>query len=692
MKYAIDKISRSDRKLARIKFFIGWFLSLFLPTLLALQVIATSSYAALPPEQQNRILILNSYHPYYSWSDHEMEGIMGTLKQKKPGVEPLLEYLDCKFFAKMEHFGYVRDLYKYKFRNTRIPLVIVADNPALQFALTYRSELFPDAPIVFCGINGYTPEILQGQTNITGVAEILDAQRTVDVMLKLHPDTREIFVIHDYTSTGLATRRETQSQLQSLSNRVNIRYMDDLSTDQMIAEIRKLPKDALVLSLSYSRDREGRVFDHTQIARLLSDNSSVPVYGTHKERLGFGIVGGSLLSANTHGAKAAEMALEILGGKKIDYLPVLTVSTSQLIFDYKQLKRFNIDTSSLPLGSSVINRPVSIIDEYPGAFWSGIVTVIVLSTVIAFLFYISSVRKRAARALEEKTLELEQHVQERTRQLTESNRTLRDEITQRSQAQEEISWLNDDLQRRTQSLEYANNELEAFSYSVSHDLRAPLRHIEGFTRLLMEECEANLDEHGREYLNRVCKSTRRMSVLIDDLLNLSKVTRGGMNLQDIDITRLGNEVAADLRELYAGREVSFVIKEGMNARCDLHLMRIVLVNFLGNAWKYTSKNEKAAVEFSCSERDGEYVFSVKDNGVGFDMSYADRLFGTFQRLHHASEFEGTGIGLAIVRRIINRHEGRTWGEGQPGIGSTFYFTLPVQTPRDPFKECQLPLS
>jgi signal transduction histidine kinase len=412
----------------------------------------------------------------------------------------------------------------------------------------------------------------------------------------------------------------------------------------------------------------------------------VPVYGTHQERLGYGIIGGSLLSANVHGARAAGMALEILGGKNISSLPVETASSSQLFFDYTQLKRFKIDSAILPAGSIVINKPVSINDEYPGAFWGGIVTLIVLSTAIAFLVYISSVRNRAARALEEKTLELEQHVQERTSQLTESNLTLREEISQRSQAQEEISWLNDDLQRRTQALEYANNELEAFSYSVSHDLRAPLRHIEGFSRLLMEECEANLDEHGREYLNRVCKSTKRMSVLIDDLLNLSKVTRGGMDFQDIDLTRLGNEVVADLKELYPGREVSFCIKEGMSARCDLHLMRIVLVNFLGNAWKYTSKNEKAAVEFSCLEMDGEYVFSVKDNGVGFDMSYADRLFGTFQRLHHASEFEGTGIGLAIVRRIINRHEGRTWGEGQPGIGSTFYFTLPVQTPKDPFKE------
>jgi light-regulated signal transduction histidine kinase (bacteriophytochrome) len=319
----------------------------------------------------------------------------------------------------------------------------------------------------------------------------------------------------------------------------------------------------------------------------------------------------------------------------------------------------------------------NIFNDHPGMFWSVIAILWLLSIIIAFLFYVSNVRKRTAKALEEKALELEQRVQERTIQLLDANRILREEINQRAQAQEEISWLNEDLQRRTQSLEYANDELEAFSYSVSHDLRAPLRHIEGFSRLLMEDCEASLDDHGKEYLQRVCKSTRRMTMLIDDLLNLSKVTRGVMNCQNVDLTRVGREVAADLTELYPGRDVVFLLKEGMVAWGDLHLLRIVLVNFLGNAWKYTSKNENPTVEFSCNEVNGEYIFFVRDNGVGFDMSYADRLFGTFQRLHHASEFEGTGIGLAIVRRIINRHDGRTWGEGQPGIGSTFYFSLPV---------------
>ncbi|GAM11437.1 cyanobacterial phytochrome A [Geobacter sp. OR-1] len=320
--------------------------------------------------------------------------------------------------------------------------------------------------------------------------------------------------------------------------------------------------------------------------------------------------------------------------------------------------------------------------NHTAMIWGAVIVLGLLAAIIGLLLKISTERKQAAKILEEKTQELEQRVQERTLQLSESNRLLREEVAQRSKAQEEIGWLNDDLERRAHALENANNELEAFSYSVSHDLRAPLRHIEGFSRLLLEECEAALDVNGREYLDRVCKATRRMALLIDDLLKLSRVTSGSLNCQYFDMTRIATEVVAELRELHPERRISCTIAEGMEAWGDPHLLRIVLANYLGNAWKYTSKKDEATVEFGCHDLDGEHIFYVKDNGVGFDMTYSDRLFGTFQRLHHANEFEGTGIGLATVRRIVNRHEGRTWGVGEPGVGSTFYFALPITPPTE----------
>jgi signal transduction histidine kinase len=576
----------------------------------------------------------------------------------------------------MGHFSHLRDLYRYKFRDIKIPLVIAADNPALQFALQYRRELFPDAPIVFCGINGYVREMLRGERNITGVAELLDTRGTVETMLKLHPGTREIFVIHDYTSTGLATRREAQTQLADLEKLVTIRYMEDLTTDQMLTELRKLPRGTLVLSLSYSRDREGRVFDHTQIARLLSENSPVPVYGAHQERLGYGIVGGSLLSASLHGERAAEIALEVLGGKDASTIPVETRSSARMMFDHRQLVRFNISPNRLPAGSIIVNRPESFYRKYTALFWMIVGTAAMLVAIILLQTYIASIRKRAAAALQEKADELEERVNERTSQLSAVNEALREEVRQRTAAQEEISRLNDGLQRRSQTLEAINQELEAFSYSVSHDLRAPLRHIEGFSRLLMEEYGDRFDQNGAEYLKRVCRASARMSALIDDLINLSRVTRGQLVRQHVDLSRTAQEIMAELQGTGPGRSVDVRIQEGMSSWGDPQLLRVMLGNLLGNAWKYTSKNDYALVEFGCCDQEGEKVWFVRDNGVGFDMAFAERLFGTFQRLHHAADFEGSGIGLATVQRIIHRHEGKIWGKGEVGVGATFYFTLP----------------
>jgi len=278
--------------------------------------------------------------------------------------------------------------------------------------------------------------------------------------------------------------------------------------------------------------------------------------------------------------------------------------------------------------------------------------------------------------------ELEQRVLDRTRELSDANQALQEEVRQRSAAQEEIIWLNEDLERRTHALEETNRELEAFSYSVSHDLRAPLRHIEGFSRLLMEECADRLDPHSQDYLNRVCRASQRMSSLIEDLLNLSRVTRGDLHRQQVNLSRLAAEIAAELQEGSPDRPVTFKIAKGMTAWGDSHLLRVLLVNLLGNAWKYTGKCEEAVIEFGCREIDCEKVWFVSDNGVGFNMAYADRLFGTFQRLHHSSDFEGTGIGLATVKRIINRHEGKVWGEGEVGVGATFYFTLPSQPAKE----------
>ena len=228
---------------------------------------------------------------------------------------------------------------------------------------------------------------------------------------------------------------------------------------------------------------------------------------------------------------------------------------------------------------------------------------------------------------------------------------------------------------RTAQLEDANKELEAFSYSVSHDLRAPLRSIDGFSQALLKDYNGVLDEQGKDFLNRVRSASQKMATLIDDMLNLSRISRSEFHYEKVDLSLIAREIADDLQKTNPDRRVEFIITDGLIDTGDLHLLRIGLENLLGNAWKYTGKNPAARVEFSATQIDGKKNYYVRDNGVGFDMAYAGKLFGAFQRLHSMAEFEGTGIGLATVQRIIHRHGGHVRGEGKVNEGATFFFTL-----------------
>ena len=249
-----------------------------------------------------------------------------------------------------------------------------------------------------------------------------------------------------------------------------------------------------------------------------------------------------------------------------------------------------------------------------------------------------------------------------------ANAQLEKEITDRQRAEEET-------QRANKELLVANKELEAFSYSVSHDLRAPLRSIDGFSQALLEDHADKLDSSGKDHLQRVRLATQRMSVLIDDLLNLSRVTRTPIRRERLDLSALARSIAEEVQKASPTRRVEIVIGDGLVAEGDLRLLRVVMENLLGNAWKYTSGHQRARIEFGASQYGGQRAFFVRDDGAGFDPRYAGRLFGAFQRLHGANEFPGSGVGLATVQRIVRRHGGEIWAEAAVEKGATFYFTL-----------------
>jgi PAS domain S-box-containing protein len=250
------------------------------------------------------------------------------------------------------------------------------------------------------------------------------------------------------------------------------------------------------------------------------------------------------------------------------------------------------------------------------------------------------------------------------------------DISAQKKSSQRLEDLNESLRRKGEELSAANKELESFSYSVSHDLRAPLRGIAGFSQIILEDCAGSLDESGREYLSRVVSSTKLMETLIEDILELSRVSRTEMQRKQIDMSKLAAKILKELQEKESSRRVDTHVSDGIVADGDPNLVRIALVNLIGNAWKYTGKAAKARIEFGAGPgENGRTVYFVKDNGAGFDMAYGDKLFGAFQRLHPQADFEGTGIGLAIVQRIIRRHGGKIWAESAVDQGATFYFAL-----------------
>jgi PAS domain S-box-containing protein len=253
------------------------------------------------------------------------------------------------------------------------------------------------------------------------------------------------------------------------------------------------------------------------------------------------------------------------------------------------------------------------------------------------------------------------------------------DIEDLKQAEGKIQQLNAELEQRvrdrTADLEAANRELEAFSYSVSHDLRAPLRAMDGFSMALLEDCAGRLDETAQDHLRRIRAGSQQMAELIDDLLNLSRESRAEMRRERVDLTVLTHEIAAEFQRTHPDRKVQLVVAPALTADADARMLRLVFNNLLENAWKFTSRCAQARIEVGALEQDGQRIFFVRDNGVGFDMAYAGKLFGAFQRLHAAADFPGTGIGLATVQRIIHRHGGRVWAEGAVGQGATVYFTL-----------------
>jgi two-component system cell cycle sensor histidine kinase/response regulator CckA len=357
-----------------------------------------------PSDHENtlqEILILNSYHPGYAWSDEEQAGIIDVFRAKNENWLPVIEYLDLRRLPDGRHLAELKKLFRRKYQNQKFSVVIAMDDPALEFAINNRAGLFRNAPIVFCGINNYTPSLLKERSDVTGIAESIDLAETIEVMLRLHPAAREIFVPHDYTVTGLAVRKELEALVPRFGARVRFRFTDPLTMEELLKEMERLPEDSLVLEIGFLTDKSDHTFGLAETTKLFYEHSPVPIYSTFEQRLGFGIVGGKLLSARIHGTNAGRIAQRVLAGEKASAIPVVLESDSQFMFDYKVMSRFGIPLSALPEGSTVINKPISFYATHRVVIQTALGVIGILIMVISLLAVIIIQRRRSTIALRE---------------------------------------------------------------------------------------------------------------------------------------------------------------------------------------------------------------------------------------------------------------------------------------------------
>lgn len=367
-----------------------------------------------------------------------------------------------------------------------------------------------------------------------------------------------------------------------------------------------------------------------------------------------------LLDVNMPGMDGFETALLIRQRKSLENIPIIFVSAVNDTETHisRGYSLGAVDYILAPIIPEILRAKVAVFVE---------------------LFKITGEVRKQAEDLKRAHSELEQRVEQRTEELAVANASLKMEVSERKRAEESLRQLNIDLEQRvadrTAELHAANEEMEAFTYSIAHDLRAPVRQIHGFSEILREDYLAPMPPEAQDYIRRIGAKSRDMGQMVDDLLNLFGIAKQTLDYQDVDLNEIVSQLVSGMNGETKARVIKWNIKKLPHVCCNYGLVRQVFQNILANAIKYTRPRNPAHIEVGCAHVNHEDVIYIRDNGVGFDMNYVDRLFGVFQRLHRADEFEGSGIGLALVAKIIGRHGGKIWAESQVGKGSTFSFTL-----------------
>jgi signal transduction histidine kinase len=550
------------------------------------------------------------------------------------------EYLDSTRFPGEHQTELFHDYLRDKYAQQKIDAVVATPDPALEFLLRYRSDLFTNSPIVFVAVRRPPRNVLAAGPGLTGIIRANTHRKTLDLALKLQPETQEVFVISGTPELDKRFEAVAREELSGYEKKVRITYLTDLPVGELVSRVKDLPPRSIILYVwqrsAVESDKNLQTF---QILEKIKQTASVPIYGMGSRNVGYGLVGGYVQDSERNGLETAEIVRRIFNGTRAQDIPVDSASSVPM-FDWRELKRWGINGSSLPKDSVVLFREFTLWELYRWRIVLVLALFALQTLIITALLLERRRRRRAKEALDRLNVELETRIE-----------------------------------ARTNALHAKSRELESFAYSVAHDLKAPLRGIDGYTHLLLEEYAKNLDDEGRAFLQTIQDSTDEMNRLIDDLLSYSRLERRELKPDRIELAPIVNSLVEEKRREARARSIDFVVDvNGATVLVDVSGLAQSLRNYLDNAIKFTGRIDEPRIEVGAKESTKSCVLWVRDNGIGFDMKHHDRIFDLFQR--GTDDYPGTGIGLAIVRKAMERMGGRAWAESEPGHGATFYLEIP----------------
>jgi len=600
-------------------------------------------YGQKPARPKPSVLVLYWYNKDFLGNEIFEQHFKNALKNVSNGpVDYYPEYLEEDRFPGTEQAQLLHDHLLRKYANRNIDVVVAVSDPPLRLLLEHRHDLFPNSPIVFVAIKPPAKDVLSRPPGMTGILPASTHKQTVDLALSLQPDTEQLFFISGTPERDKRLETIARTELRQYEDKLKINYLTDLSIDELVAGTSNLPPHSIILyGWQQSLGPDGRFIETWDHLAAFSPTASVPIYGMGSANVGRGIIGGFVSGSEENGQRIGEMVQRILNGERAQDIPVENAPAGPM-FDWRQLQRWNISETRLPPGSTVRFKELSFWQRYKLQI-TGVISLLLLQTAFIAVLLVERRRRRMANeALDRLNAELETRIDARTAALNAKSR-----------------------------------ELETFAYAVAHDLKAPLRGIDGYSRLLLEQYAANLDHEGRAFLRTIQDSTDEMNQLIDDLLAYSRMERRELKSARIELASVIHSLVQEKKREEAVRAIDFVVDvNGSAVLADPNGFNQSLRNYLDNAIKFTANVAAPRIEIGSRQNKDSCIVWVKDNGIGFDMKYHDRIFEIFQRLNVTEAFPGTGIGLAIVRKAMERMGGRAWADSAPDQGATFYLELP----------------